>query len=287
MAQVTRVTNQFWEPSRRSEYTDVRDEATTTINKTIVVPDKEIWELLMFRWTVVASGDAGNRRMRYEVQDPNGVVLFTMQSANNQIASATEYYTVVGFDAPQETFATEHILPMWSQHPILGPSYALRIFDNGAIQDGTQSTGTLTIAEACAAGDTFTVAGVTFTIVAALTGAENEILLGANEAATKTAINAALGTTPSFPNTYHNVHAETRRTMGVTAVNFTGGGANDDMVFTAVQAGSAFDAIATTETFAGATNVWGAATFGSGANAADSSDLHLTILRQRVGGHGF
>lgn len=286
MAQVIRNSNVFLSLGQRGHLLEVRDEDTDHCNKTIYVPDGKVWELLFASINWVASADAGNRNIRYRIEDNLGQTIMEVPPANNQIAAATERYTVVGTDGPTELVAGVHILPVWSLHPVLPAAYAIRFFDNGAVQDGTQSQATLTIAEACTAGDTFTIGGVTFTIVAALSGAENEILLGANEAATKAALNAAFGASRTLPSSLHNVHPETIRELGITAADF----AADDMVFTAVDAGAAQDAITLAETFAGATNVFDAATFGTttgGVDSADTSDLHLMVMQYDVGGHGY
>ena len=99
---------------------------------------------------------------------------------------------------------------------------------------GVAAQGTLTIAEPVTDGDDFTINGVTFTLLDALTGAENEILIGANEAATKTALNAAFGASRTGATGLHSVTDATYTAIGVTAADFSG----DDMVFTANNKGT-------------------------------------------------
>jgi len=279
-------TNFYWRTTARAHLLEVKEEAAGHCNKMVVVPAGKLWKILFASMTWVASGDAGNRNIRYAIYDRLGQKIFEMVPAANQIANATERYTMVGDDGPTEVVAGSHILPIFAPEPVLLPSMAMRWFDNGAVQDGTQSQATLTIAEPVTAGDTITINGTAFTLVAALTGAENEILIGANEAATKVNLNAALGATPTLPSTLHTVHPETRRALEVTAADFAG----DGMVFTAVDAGSAGDAITCTQTLTHASNIWDADTFGTttgGVNSADTGDLHLLVAEYAVDGHGF
>ena len=118
---------------------------------------------------------------------------------------------------------------------------------------GVKAQGTLTIAEPVTATDDFTIAGVTFTFVAALTGAANEILIGADEAATKAALNAALGASRAATSSgLHSVTYATYAGLGVTAADFDG----DDMVFTADDEGTYGNAIEfVEETLTHASNV--------------------------------
>ena len=133
---------------------------------------------------------------------------------------------------------------------------------------GVKAQGTLTIAEPVTAGDTMTINGQVFTFVAALTGAANEINMGANEAATKTALDAAFGPSRTGSAGLHSVSDAVYTAMGCTAADFVG----DDMVFTANDEGTYGNSLATTETFTHVSNVFDAATLGTTTAGVDHAD---------------
>jgi len=112
------------------------------------------------------------------------------------------------------------------------------------------SQGTLTIAEPITALDAMEIAGTTYTFVANGTAnSAGEISLGADEAASKVNIVAAINGTDGV-NSAHPL---------VTAATF----ATDDCVITAISGGVAGDAITTTESFTHVSNVFDAATLGT------------------------
>ena len=111
------------------------------------------------------------------------------------------------------------------------------------------SQGTLTIAEPVTADDTMTIGASVYTFKAGATALALQIGLGADEAATKLAIVAAINGTDDF-NTAN---------ASVTAAAF----ATDDCVLTAIVPGTVGDAIVTTETFTHASNIFDAATLGT------------------------
>lgn len=124
---------------------------------------------------------------------------------------------------------------------------ALRAYQWGF--EGTKAAGTLTIAEQVTADDTFTIGSKTYTIKASGAAADGELNIGIDEPATKLAIVAAINGTDGI-NDPHPL---------VTAAAF----ASDDCVITARLPGTAGDAIATTETFTHASNVFDASTLGA------------------------
>lgn len=114
-----------------------------------------------------------------------------------------------------------------------------------------QAQGTLTIAEAVTAGDTMTIGYTAYLFVADGTAANaGDIDMGADEAATKLNIVKALKGTDGING--GNVAV-------LCGSTFTG----DDLTLTAKAAGAAGNALVTTETFAGATNVFDAAVIGT------------------------
>lgn len=116
--------------------------------------------------------------------------------------------------------------------------------------NATASQGTLTINTKPQAGDTMTIGTRTYAFVASGTAdTDGEISIGADVAAAKVNIVAAINGTDGWnnPNTK------------VSAAAFVG----DDCVLTARIAGTSGDAIVTTETFTAGTNVFDAGTLGT------------------------
>lgn len=109
--------------------------------------------------------------------------------------------------------------------------------------------GTLTIAEPVTADDTLTLGATVYTFKAGATAVAGEIGLGADEAATKLAIVAAINGTDGF-NTAN---------ASVSAAAF----ATDDCVLTALEPGTAGNSVVSTETFTHVSNVLDAATIGT------------------------
>jgi hypothetical protein len=259
----------------------VANSDTITAAKHLFVPDGKLWDLQNLTYKLVASGDAASRQTTFVIYDSKRVEQYRINAAAVSVASSTEYfYGLPGMaGGPTETVATFHHLPLPGP-TLLAPGWELEVLQSSGSDDGTQSAGTLTIAEPVTAGDTFTINGVVFTLVAALT-ALNQVLIGASEAATKVNMNAAFGATPSDFGTLHSVTDAVRQSLLVTAADF----ATDDMVFTAVHAGSAYDAIDTTETFTHASNVFDAATLGTtaaGVDADDNGDLRVIVAEYTV-----
>lgn len=227
----------------------------TAGNSTLVftVPTGKYWRLLSAVVRVTADANAANRV----------VVSTTRDSADTTIDAITDGTAIT---------ANQDLLRF-----IL---YDMAVNTRGAARVASQAT--LTIAEPVTAGDTFTLGGGTdthsvqavFTLVTALTQyGENEILVGASEAATKTNIDAALGATRSGEDTLHNVSDDTHTKLNITGADFVG----DDMVFTAVELGAVGDNIVCTETFTHASNVFDAATFGTTTAGVDAVTNHAGV----------
>lgn len=255
----------------------VQDVDADQVNKILFVPAGKVWKVLSATGVVTPSADAGNRQIQLECQEADAYgVLFTVNALNVQVASSVERYVFSpGFGEPTEAVATFHNVGIPNE-TFLGPAQSLRFTDTAAIQDGTQSQGTLTIAEPVTAGDTFTIGAKTFTLVAALT-AQDQVLIGANEAATKVNIDAALGATPSGAYTLHTVTPTARAETEVVGTDFSG----DAFVLTANLAGTLGDAVVTTETFTHVSNVFDAATLGTttpGVAASDATNLQVQVV---------
>ncbi len=124
------------------------------------------------------------------------------------------------------------------------------------------------------AADTMTINNIVYTFVNTLDGDNaDEILIGANSAATKVNMEQAFGITDGGGGTTHS--AKMTALNNVTVVAFV----SDDMVFTAVQGGVQGNVIPTTETFSGSAS-FGGANFASGVDAlgtdaAAGEDLYV------------
>ena len=140
--------------------------------------------------------------------------------------------------------------------------------------NAVSASGTLTMDTQPTAGNTLTIGTKVYTFTADGTAdADGEIDVGADLADAKALVVAAINGSDNI-NTAH---------PQVTAAAFTG----DDMVITAITKGTAGNSIATTETFTEGTNVWAAATLGSGVNgtlgsprqiATDATHLYICGL---------
>lgn len=131
---------------------------------------------------------------------------------------------------------------------------------------GTKAQGTLTIAEPVTAGDTIVIGDQTYVFVTGAANAPGEIGIGADEAATKVNIPAAINGTDSI-NT-----ANTK----VTASAFSG----DVCTLTARYTGTQGNSIVTAELGQGlthASNVFNAATLGTTTAGVDVSAAHAIL----------
>jgi hypothetical protein len=124
----------------------------------------------------------------------------------------------------------------------------------------TKSSGTLTMDTQPTAGDTVTIGSKVFTFVPAGTAnADGEVSVGADLAGAQAALVDAINGNDGI-NDPHPL---------VTAADF----AADDCVITAIVGGVTGDSIATIETFDAGTNVFAAATLGSGADCTAANAI--------------
>lgn len=143
--------------------------------------------------------------------------------------------------------------------PITGKDTDVMIpleFDAQALP-GVQATGTLTFGVQAADTETVTIGGKVYTFQAALTNINGNVKIGVDAATSRANLIKAINLT-GVPGTDYAVLMTQHPT--VTAAQ----GAGNTLVVTAVNAGTAGNAIATTETLAGALNAWGAATLAGG-----------------------
>lgn len=216
---------------------DILTAGNATLNAT--VPAGKFWRLLSAVMRITADANAANRL---------GVAV-TRTAADATIKTLTQTSAVTASQDLVRQFS-------WGTD------------DNLRGNNSVASQATLTIGEQVTTTDDLTIAGTVFTVLAALTGAANEILLGATEAATKVNFNAAFGTRTGVGN-LHSVSDAVYDALGATAIDFAG----DDMVWTATVKGAAGDAITTTETFTNGANIFDAATFGTTTAGVDVTDI--------------
>lgn len=216
-------------------YAETSDGSTAEI---LTVPSGKVWRLLGLVHQQTNSSDVATRTVVVDVRDSGDSTIEALSSATSVADAETEYSFLWGSDG------------------------------NVAGNSGVAAQGTLTVAVNPTADDTMVINGTTFTFVAALTGAVNEILIGANVAATQASIENAIGATPDGTAADHSVTDTVRTAIGVTGADF----ATNDMVLTAVNQGTAGNSIATTETFTSGSNVFDAATLGTTTAGVDEAD---------------
>lgn len=142
--------------------------------------------------------------------------------------------------------------------------------DNTVGNNAVAAEGTLTLPTIPVTADTFVLNATTFTILAALTGAENEIFLGANIAATQAALEAAFSLTGrTGVGNLHSVSDATFAAIGMSGSDF----AANVMTLTANVKGLAGDALATTESITPADGVFDATTLGATTTGADAAQM--------------
>jgi hypothetical protein len=218
---------------------DADESVAGNATATKAVPTGKYWRLIGAHHTLVTDATAANRAVVYTVNTDEEVITHAVVTASTTARRQTLFGTddyVVGNEA-------------------------------------VAAQGTLTIAEPVTADDDFTINGVTFTLVTALAGV-NEILIGANEAATKVNLNAAFAGRVGG-GTLHSVSDAVYTSLEMTAAAF----ATDDMVFTATVAGTAGDALEFVEvTLTHASNVLdGSGTLGGTTAGVDAADKIGTL----------
>lgn len=211
----------------------VAGNATTTIT----VPSGKTWLLIGAKHVLVNDATVANRAVVFKTQD----------SGDTQIEAITHANVAASTTAKRTT--------LWA------------LDDYVVGNEGVAAQGTLTMATKPTADDTIVLNGTTLTFVAALTGAENELLIGANVAASKAALEAALVDRDNG-GVLHSVTDATYAALEMTAIAFSG----DDMVFTANVKGTAGNSLATTETFTDGTDSFDAVTLGTTTAGVDQAD---------------
>jgi hypothetical protein len=212
---------------------------------TITVPSGKYWRLIGLYHTLVTDANVANR----------AVVILTRTTADATIDTITHANVAASTTAKRVT--------LFGQDDYVRGDRAVA------------AQGTLSMATKPTATNTMTINGVAFTWVAALTGAVNELLIGADAAASQAAANAAfVSANRATASGLHSVSDAVFASLECTAIDF----AANDMVFTANVKGTAGNSIATTETFTAGGNVFDAATLGTTTAGLDAGDKVSSTL---------
>jgi len=212
--------------------------ATTTIT----VPTGKTWHLIAAQHLLVTDANVANRAVVFKTQD----------TSDTEIESITHANVAASTTAKRST--------------------AWEIDDNVVGNEAVAAQGTLTVAADVTEDDTITINGVTFTFKDALTGAENEILNGADHDATQASLEAAFKDRDNG-GVLHTVTDATFEAIAVTMAAFS----SDDAVFTANVKGTAGNALATTSSFTDGGNAFDAVTLGTTTAGVDAADKLSTL----------
>ena len=220
---------------------------------TITVPTGKYWRLLGLYHTLVTDANVADRAVVVKTRTAADVTIETITHANVAANATAKRTTLFGSD------------------------------DNVRGDRAVAAQGILTIAEPVTADDQFTLNTTEFTLVSALTSpvVENEILIGANEAATKVNLYAALGGRTGG-GTLHTVTDATFAALGMTAIAFVA----DVMKFTANVKGAAGNALVTAESgneLTHGNNVFNGATLGTTTAGLDAADKVGTLDHPTAG----
>lgn len=134
---------------------------------------------------------------------------------------------------------------------------------------GVAAQATLSMATKPTDGDTVTVGSIEYTFLDSFVDAVNNVFTGADLAASQANLVAAINATGGTPGTTHYTSQVANPDASVAA--FSG----NDMVATALLAGTAGNSLASEETFTDVTDAWDAATFGTTLAGEDSSELSV------------
>jgi len=206
---------------------------------TLTVPAGKVWRLIGAAHALITDATVANRAVVFTTQDTDDTEIEALTHAN--VAASTTVYKTTLFGTDDYTVGNK-------------PSKA---------------EGTLTMDTKPTADDTIVLNGVTFTWVAALTGAANELLIGADVAASKAAIKAAFLDRDNG-GVLHSVSDAVFESIEMSGYEDWD---EDEFYFLANVAGTAGDALATTETFTAVSNVFDAATLGDVETGLDAADI--------------
>jgi hypothetical protein len=141
---------------------------------------------------------------------------------------------------------------------------AAAIDPSAGVQAAVAAEGTLTMAVDPTDTNTFTIGSITYTFLDSFVDAVDNVFTGADLAAAKVNLVAAVTATGGTPGTTHFTTQVANPDVDIAT--FIG----DDAVLTALVAGFAGNALATTETFTSGSNVFDALTLGDTTLGADA-----------------
>ncbi len=133
---------------------------------------------------------------------------------------------------------------------------------------GVKATGTLTFAGVGTAADTVTISGRVYTLVAALTGAADEVLIGGSVTASALNMKNAINADPATLDITHGSETDHPSVIATSAAGV--------VTVTANAAGTGANAVTTTESGSGTS--WGAATMAGGSNPSNTGVQAIGIV---------
>jgi len=101
-------------------------------DKNFIVPAGRQWKLLYGHIILTTTASAGNRRIRFILEDADGNRLYLIDAILVQVASTTERYSLGQFGEPLENVAAVHHLPI-PVNVILPENFRIHILDSAAI----------------------------------------------------------------------------------------------------------------------------------------------------------
>jgi hypothetical protein len=141
---------------------------------------------------------------------------------------------------------------------------------------GAKATGALTFSNVGSAAETVTIGTRVYTLVAALTGAANEVLIGASATATALNLKNAINADEDTLDVTHGAETDHPSVVATSALGV--------VTVTAKQAGTAANSVATAEVSAVA--AWGAATLTGGTGAQASGVQAIGIVAAAIDNEG-
>jgi hypothetical protein len=120
------------------------DDTPNINDKSVVVPDNELWHINFVQAIFVTTSTVGNRLLALEVTNSDGNIILTVSASINQAASLTRIYTGFQGQFRETSFLNDEIHQPIPIDFYLTPSSTIRFYDTADI-DG--------------AGDDLTIAG--------------------------------------------------------------------------------------------------------------------------------
>lgn len=108
------------------------DETSNDSDKTITVPDNEIWNLKFIAMTFYSTATVGNRWIRCIIARADGTGIFESDAQAYQAASQTRKYIMApGLPSAAPATLATHTMPLPEMR--LTPGMTIRVYDSAAI----------------------------------------------------------------------------------------------------------------------------------------------------------